>query len=149
MTNRTQIRTQRISFVLALLVITYTAIDTYLFTCHGINIMKITTPVILGLVTTILLCGLLQRSFYKWLTKNPIDFSFGWQSPLVFDSDFEIKDNCANEAQTIEHPNDSVIDNYDALLENIKKKEGERQVEVTNYIKKCGKRVIISENGSC
>lgn len=65
MTNRTQIRTQRISFVLALLVITYTAIDTYLFACHEINIMKITTPVILGLVTTILLCGLLQRSFYK------------------------------------------------------------------------------------
>ena len=65
MTNKTQIRTQRISFVLALSVITYTAIDTYLFACHEINIMKITTPVILGLVTTILLCGLLQRSFYK------------------------------------------------------------------------------------
>lgn len=135
MTNRTQIRTQKISFVLALLVITYTAIDTYLFSCHEINIMKITTPVILGLVTTILLCGLLQRSFYKWLTKNPIDFSFGWQSPLVFDSDFKIKDNCANEAQTIEQTNDSVIDNYDTLLENIKKKEAERQVEVMNAIR--------------
>ena len=131
MTNRTQIRTQRISFVLALLVITYTA----LFTCHGINITKVTTPLILGLVTTILLCGLLQRSFYKWLTKNPIDFSFGWQSQLVFDSDFEIKDNCANEDQTIEQPNDSVIDNYDTLLENIKKKEAERQVEVMNAIR--------------
>lgn len=135
MTNRTQIRTQRISFVLALLVITYTAIDTYLFACHEINIMKIITPVILGLVTTILLCGLLQRSFYKWLTKNPIDFSFGWQSPLVFDSDFEIKDDCANEDQTIEQPNDSVIDNYGTLLENIKKKEAERQVEVMNVIR--------------
>ena len=135
MTNRTQIRTQRISFVLALSVIIYTATDTYLFTCHGINIMKVTTPLILGLVVTILLCGLLQRSFYKWLTKNPIDFSFGWQSPLVFDSDFEIKDDCANEAQTIEQPNDSVIDNYDTLLENIKKKEAERQVEVMNAIR--------------
>ena len=135
MTNRTQIRTQRISFVLALAVIIYTATDTYLFTCHGINIMKVTTPLILGLVVTILLCGLLQRSFYKWLTKNPIDFSFGWQSPLVFDSDFKIKDNCANEAQTIEQTNDSVIDNYDTLLENIKKKEAERQVEVMNAIR--------------
>ena len=135
MTNKTQIRTQRISFVLALSVITYTAIDTYLFACHEINIMKITTPVILGLVTTILLCGLLQRSFYKWLTKNPIDFSFGWKSPLVFDSDFEIKDDCANEVQTIEQPNNSVVDSYDILLENIKKKEAERQVEVMNAIR--------------
>lgn len=135
MTNKTQIRTQRMSFVLALLVITYTTIDTYLSAYHDIDVMKIMTPVILGLVATILLCGLLQRSFYKWLTKNPIDFSFGWQSPLVFDSDFEIKDNCANEAQTIEHPNDSVIDNYNALLENIKKKEVERQVEVMNAIR--------------
>lgn len=97
--------------------------------------MKITTPVILGLVTTILLCGLLQRSFYKWLTKNPIDFSFGWKSPLVFDSDFEIKDDCANEVQTIEQPNNSVVDSYDILLENIKKKEAERQVEVMNAIR--------------
>ncbi len=64
MTNRTQIRTQRISFVLALLVITYTATDTYLFACHGINITKVTTPLILGLVVTILLCGLLNRFFY-------------------------------------------------------------------------------------
>lgn len=135
MTNRTQIRTQRISFVLALSVIIYTATDTYLFTCHGINIMKVTTPLILGLVVTILLCGLLQRSFYKWLTKNPIDFSFGWQSPLVFDSDFEIKDNCVNETQTIEQPNDSVIDNYNTLLENIKKKEAERQVKIMDAIR--------------
>ena len=135
MTNRTQIRTQRISFVLALSVITYTAIDTYLFACHEINIMKITTPVILGLVTTILLCGLLQRSFYKWLMKNPIDFSFGWQSQLVFDSDFEIKDDRANETQTIKQSNKSVIDSYDTLLENIKKKEAERLVEVMNAIR--------------
>ena len=54
---------------------------------------------------------------------------------LFFDSDFKIKDNCANEAQTIEQTNDSVIDNYDTLLENIKKKEAERQVEVMNAIR--------------
>ena len=60
MTNKTQIRTQRISFVLALSVITYTAIDTYLFACHEINIMKITTRTcnnnfIMRSVTTIFL----------------------------------------------------------------------------------------------
>ena len=135
MTNRTQIRTQRISFVLALSVITYATISTYLYIYHEINTMKVMIPIILGIGVTVPTCGLLQRFFHRWLTKNPIDFSFGWQSPLVFDSDFEIKDDCANEVQTIEQPNNSVVDSYDILLENIKKKEAERQVEVMNAIR--------------
>ena len=58
MTNKKQIQTKKISFILALSVIIYAAIDTYLFLCHDINIMRITTPVILGLVIAIILCGL-------------------------------------------------------------------------------------------
>ena len=127
MTNNTQIRTKRISFILALLVIAYVAVDTYLFTYHKINTTTITTPVIIGLVVTILLCGLLQRFFYTWLTKNPINFSFDRQSPIITDSGFEIKTDCADEIQTIEQPNNSVIDNYDTIRENIKKKEAEKQ----------------------
>ena len=46
MTNNTQIRTKRISFVLALSVITYTAIDTYLSAYHDIDVIEIMTPVI-------------------------------------------------------------------------------------------------------
>ena len=57
MTNKKQIQTKKISFILALSVIIYAAIDTYLFLCHDINIMRITTPVILGLVIAIILCG--------------------------------------------------------------------------------------------
>ena len=135
MTNNTQIRTKRISFILALLVIAYVAVDTYLFTYHKINTTTITTPVIIGLVVTILLCGLLQRFFYTWLTKNPINFSFDRQSPIITDSGFEIKPDCADEIQTIEQPNNSVIDNYDTIRENIKKKEAEKQVEVMNAIR--------------
>lgn len=133
MTNKTQIRTQRISFVLALAVIIYTATDTYLFTCHGINIMKVTTPLILGLVVTILLCGLLNRFFYVWLMKNPIDFSFARQSPIVLESDTDIKVDYTNEIQATEQS--SVLDNYDAMLENVKKKEAERQVKIMDAIR--------------
>ena len=116
MTNKTQIRTKKISFVLALSVITYTATDTYLSVYHDIDVMKIMTPVILGLVTTILSCGLLQRSFYKWITKYVINLPFARQSPIV-----------------IEQP--SVLDNYDAMLENVKKKETERQVKIMDAIR--------------
>ena len=131
MTNKTQIRTQRISFVLALSVITYTAIDTYLSSYHDIDIMEIMTPVILGLVTTILLCGLLQRSFYKW--KYSINLPFARQSPIVLESDTEIKADCTTEIQVIEQP--SVSDNYDTMLEEFKKKEAERQVRIMDAIR--------------
>ena len=133
MTNKTQIRTQRMSFVLALLVITYTTIDTYLSAYHDIDVMKIMTPVILGLVATILLCGLLQRSFYKWITKYSINLPFARQSPIVLESDTEIKADCTTEIQVIEQP--SVLDNYDAMLENFKKKETERQVKIMDAIR--------------
>lgn len=79
MTNKKQIQTKKISFILALSVIIYAAIDTYLFLCHDINIMRITTPVILGLVIAIILCGLLHKFFYKWLTKNPNQLLF-WRA---------------------------------------------------------------------
>lgn len=133
MTNKTKIRTQRISFVLALSVITYTATDTYLSVYHDIDIMEIMTPVILGLATTILLCGLLQRSFYKWMTKYSINLPFARQSPIVLGAATEIKADCTTEIQAVEQP--SVLDNYNAMLENFKKKEAERQVKIMDTIR--------------
>lgn len=120
MTNKTQIQSKKISFVLALFVITYAAIDTYLFTCHEINTMKVTTPVILGLVVTILLCGLLNRFFYAWLTKNPILSSLGGQSSPVTESDNAIKFICTDETQPIEQSNESVVHDFSSphQLEN-------------------------------
>lgn len=44
MTNTEQIRTKKISFILALSVIIFAAIATYFTLCHDINIMRITTP---------------------------------------------------------------------------------------------------------
>lgn len=54
MTNTEQIRTKKISFILALSVIIFAAIATYFTLCHDINIMRITTPVILGLAMSII-----------------------------------------------------------------------------------------------
>ena len=106
MTNKKQIQTKKISFILALSVIIYAAIDTYLFLCHDINIMRITTPVILGLVIAIILCGLLHKFFYKWLTKNPINFSFGEPSTPIVESENAIESIDATEILTIEQPMD-------------------------------------------
>ena len=159
MTNKKQIQTKKISFILALSVIIYAAIDTYLFLCHDINIMRITTPVILGLVIAIILCGLLRKFFYKWLTKNPINFSLGEPSTPIVESENAIESMDATEILPIEQPmdlaeqecppsqqsnqdtvnsdclKDSHLNKYDSILVELKKKEIERQVEIMDAIR--------------
>lgn len=152
-------RTQRISFVLALSVITYTVVDTYLFAYHDINVMKIMTPVIIGLVTTIVLCGLLHRFFYKWLIENPINFSFCEQDSHIVEAKNTTDSICSVETPPIEQPidspkqecppvqqsnqnivdsdcpKDSHLNKYDSILVELKKKEMERQVEIMDAIR--------------
>ena len=154
MTNKTQIQTKKISFVLTLSVITYATVDTYLFIQHDINIMPIATPVIIGIVISILLCGLLHRFFYVWLTKNQIQLSFGRQFSPVTELDNTVKVICTDETQSAKQPKDSLadyfssphqlnqgsldsdcredshLDNYDTILEDLKKKEIERQEKI-------------------
>ena len=107
MTNKRLIK--KISFILALSVIVFAAIDTYLFLCHDINIMHITTPVILGLVVAIILCGLLHKFFYKWLTENLINFSFGEQDSPVEETEKITESICIVETPPIEQPIDLPI----------------------------------------
>ena len=159
MTNKKQIQTKKISFILALSVIIYAAIDTYLFLCHDINIMRITTPVILELVIAIILCGLLHKFFYKWLTKIPINCSFGEPSTPIVKSENAIESMDATETLSIEQsmglaeqecppsqqsnqntvnsdcPQDSHLNKYDSILVELKKKEIERQAEIMDAIR--------------
>ncbi|OKZ22408.1 MAG: hypothetical protein BHV77_07815 [Bacteroides sp. 43_108] len=159
MTNTEQIRTKKISFILALSVIIFAAIATYFTLCHDINIMRITTPVILGLAMSIILCGALQKFFYNWLTKNPIQSSFGEQSSPVIESESTTEPVCIAETPPTEQPadsseqeyspslqssqepvvpdcsNESHLEKYDSILEELKEKELKRQVKVMDAIR--------------
>lgn len=59
MANTLQKRAKRISLVLTLAAVLFTVVDNYLYLCHGINITPVTTPVIIILVVSIVLCGVL------------------------------------------------------------------------------------------
>ena len=159
MTNTEQIRTKKTSLILALSVIIFAAIATYFTLCHDINIMRITTPVILGLAMAIILCGVLQKFFYNWLTKNPIHFSFGEQSSPVIESEDTTELVCIAETLSTEQPadsseqeyspslqssqepavpdcsNESHLEKYDSILEELKEKEQKRQVKVMDAIR--------------
>lgn len=118
MTNTEQIRTKKISFILALSVIIFAAIATYFTLYHDINIMRITTPIILGLAMSIILCGVLQKFFYNWLTKNPIHFSFGEQSSPVIESESTTEPVCIAETPPTEQPADSSKQEYATSLQS-------------------------------
>ena len=155
MTNTEQIRTKKISFILALSVLIFAAIATYFTICHDINIMRITTPVILALAMSIILCGVLQKFFYNWLTKNPIHFSFSEQSSPVIESESTIEPVCIAETLPTEQPADSSEQEYAPTLQSnqepvvpdcsneshlekydsLKEKELKRQVKVMDAIR--------------
>ena len=159
MTNKKQIQTKKISFILALSVIIYAAIDTYLFLCHDINIMRIMSSIIHGLLIAIINFWFLHNFFYKCITKNPINLSLGEQSTPIVESENAIESIDATEILTIEQPmdlpeqesfpsqlsnpntvnsdcpQDSHLNKYDSILVELKKKEIERQVEIMDAIR--------------
>ena len=61
---------------------------------------------------SIILCGVLQKFFYNWLTKNPIHFSFGEQSSPVIESKSAIEPVCIAETPPTEQPADSSEQEY-------------------------------------
>lgn len=107
----------------------------------------------------IILCGALQKFFYNWLTKNPIHFSFGEQSSPVIESESTTEPVCIAETLPTEQPadsseqeyspslqpnqepvvpdcsNESHLEKYDSILEELKEKELKRQVKVMDAIR--------------
>ena len=69
MANTLQKQAKRISLILTLAAVLFTAVDNYLYLCHDIDIAPVTTPAIIVLAVSIVLCGVLQRYFYRLLTK--------------------------------------------------------------------------------
>ena len=146
MTNTEQIRTKKISFILALSVIIFAATATYFTLCHDINIMRITTP-LSGIPLRIRRCC--------WI----IHFSFGEQSSPVIESESTTEPVCIAEILSTEQPadsseqeyspspqsnqepvvpdcsNESHLEKYDSILEELKEKELKRQVKVMDAIR--------------
>ena len=110
-------------------------------------------------MVTIILCGLLQRFFYTWLTKNPINFSLGELFTPIVESENAIESMDATEILPIEQPmglaeqecppsqqsnqntvnsdcpQDSHLNKYDSILVELKKKEIERKAEIMDAIR--------------
>ena len=94
MTNSIKITPQRTSFILSVSVILYWTTDSYLYlNCH-IDMMEYSTPVILYITAMILACRVLQRFFFRFITKNELSLSFGKQVRPLPEQIKEIDPEC-------------------------------------------------------
>ena len=137
MTNSIKITPQRTSFILSVSVILYWATDSYLYlSCH-INLMEYSTPVILYITAMILVCGVLQRFFFRFITKNELSLSFGKQVRPLPEQIKEIDPECPKDKDI--NPENLVVkhdymDNYEVRIAEIERKKAERQADIKRVI---------------
>lgn len=137
MTNSIKISPQRTSFILSVSVILYWATDSYLYlSCH-INLMEYSTPVILYITAMILVCGVLQRFFFRFITKNELSLSFGKQVKPLPEQIKEIDPECPKDKDI--NPENLVVkhdymDNYEVRVAEIEREKAERQADIKRVI---------------
>ena len=137
MTNSIKISPQRTSFILSVSVILYWATDSYLYLgCH-INLMEYSTPVILYITAMILVCGVLQRFFFRFIAKNELSLSFGKQVRPLPEQIKEIDPECPKDKDI--NPENLVVkhdymDNYEVRIAEIERKKAERQANIKRVI---------------
>ena len=155
MDNTLQKRAKRISLILTLAAVLFTVVDNYLYLCHGINITPVATPVIIILVVSIVLCGVLQRYFYRWLIKYSL-FPSANRKKLEAAKTKRIRasvtEQAENRAETIgivpikeatdveagitAGPHrDPYMERYNQLLEEMKQQEARRHAELMEAIR--------------
>ena len=137
MTNSIKISPQRTSFILSVSVILYWATDSYLYlSCH-INLMEYSTPAILYITAMILACGVLQRFFFRFITKNELSLSFDKQVRPLPEQIKEINPECPKDKDI--NPENLVVkhdymDNYEVRIAEIERKKAERQADIKRVI---------------
>ena len=137
MTNSIKISPQRTSFILSVSVILYWATDSYLYlSCH-INLMEYSTPAILYITAMILACGVLQRFFFRFITKNELSLSFGKQVRPLPEQIKEINPECPKDKDI--NPENLVVkhdymDNYEVRVAEIEREKAERQADIKRVI---------------
>ena len=141
MTNSIKITPQRTSFILSVSVILYWTTDSYLYlNCH-IDMMEYSTPVILYITAMILVCGVLQRFFFRFITKNELSLSFGKQVRPLPEQIKEIDPECPKDkdinpailvAESV--AKQDYMDNYEVRVAEIERKKAERQADIKRVI---------------
>ena len=132
MTDSIQIHRKKASFILAVSVTSYSVIATYLYSCHQIDLMEYTTPIILTIVFLILSCAFSQRFFYRYLIKNNVCISFGKQKESIPPEITQPSDTITAEVEVIEVPTarNDYTNGYDERIAEIEREKAEQQADI-------------------
>lgn len=127
-----QIHTKKASLVLAVTVVSYSTIATFLYMNYHINLMDYSTPIILGTIGTILTFGILRCCFDKVLATGNLEFSFGKQITPRTTMQEQAINNPTYEEPTpgkgiIGH---NFVDNYEERLAEVEREKAERQKNI-------------------
>lgn len=141
--NSNKIHTGKTSLILALTVISYSAIATYLNVRHGIYLPEYTTPLLLGTVVIIISVAVVRRCFDLYVTSNKICFSFGRQKDSTRIEMCRPSDGCAdkenaprsaavNTRQSV--VNGDYTESYETRIAEIEREKANRQADVMRVI---------------
>jgi len=99
--------------------------------------MEYSTPVILYITAMILVCGVLQRFFFQFITKNELSLSFGKQvRPLPeqikeIDPEYPKDKDISPGNLVVKH---DYMDNYEVRVAEIEREKAERQADIKRVI---------------
>lgn len=99
--------------------------------------MEYSTPVILYITAMILACGVLQRFFFRFITKNELSLSFGKQVRPLPEQIKEIDPECPKDKDinlgnlVVKH---DYMDNYEVRVAEIEREKAERQADIKRVI---------------
>ena len=141
--NSNKIHTEKTSLILALIVISYSAIATYLNVRHRIYLPEYTTPVLLGTVGIIISVAVVRRCFDLYLTSHKIRISSGRQKDSTRIEMCRPSDECAdkenaprsaavNTRQSV--VNGDYTESYETRIAEIEREKANRQADVMRVI---------------
>ena len=142
MADNNRISIKKTSPVLAITCVAYTTVATILYDDYHIDLIDYSTPVILGTVTAIMSCAVLQRLFCSLFTKNYLSFSSKELSPIGtihsetnpdIQKEFPRTENTTSTVSVVTQKS-SYLEKYEARIEELEHAKKERRTAIISTI---------------
>ena len=142
MADNNRISIKKTSRVLAITCVAYTTVATILYDNYRIDLIAYSTPVILGTVTAIMLCAVLQRLFCSLFTKNYLSFSSKELSPIGtihsetnpdIQEEFPRTENTTGTVSVVAQKS-SYLEKYEARIAELEHAKKERRTAIISTI---------------
>lgn len=139
MADNNRISIKKTSQVLTITCVAYTTVATILYNNYQIDLIDYSTPVILGIVATIMSCAALQRLFCSLLSKSYLSFGCKKLSsrgtvPSETNPDTQKELSQTNNATNEKQVESPYLKEYEARIEELRRNEIEKKTAIVHAI---------------